>query len=498
MTREIGRSRLVLFGILAVGTILRFALLGRNSLWSDEAFTVWVVRHDWWSLLSTVRTDDLHPPLYYLLTKAWVRITGVGEAALRFPSASLSLLAVLLTYALMRRISSEAVSLLSALLVCVSPLQIMAGQEARMYALLGVLVLAAAHALCRLVERPTLGSASVYVALAFLMIVTQYFAFLVLLAHGLWVAVYERRHLDRWLVCIAIVAGLYTPWIPAVLHQMLDFHDKVALVHPSPKYLALGNLLALFAFGGSLFGTGGYFSPAAPIGVGQMVFLLPFLAVLWQGVSAFGSDPRRLALVGLPLLIPIGLTTALSFVGLTYWLRSFSFLLPFYAMLIAQGIAAVAGRLRFRWAAGVLTLGLVLFSVPQLARYYFEPASHPYQWRAAAHLVEHLGRPDDYILYVGHEPEMAFAYYFRPPHAIESHTLVPLKAEGSSPQFAQAAARTLAATHPRVWLILTVPLDPSSPPVRQRLMPALAAAYRLVGRYDFEGVWVYLLEVARA
>ena len=136
-----------LAGIITVTAVLRFSLLGQNSLWFDEAWMAWIGQQRWQDIVPLLRAGDAHPPLSYFLMKAWIGIAGDGEAALRFLSACCGVLSVALTYALARRISTERVSLLSALVIGVSPFAVMAGQEVRMYALLGTLALASTLAL---------------------------------------------------------------------------------------------------------------------------------------------------------------------------------------------------------------------------------------------------------------------------------------------------------------------------------------------------------------
>jgi uncharacterized membrane protein len=101
-------------GVLAVAALLRFAMLGHNSIWFDEAYVVRVALSPWQAIPAMLRTAEFHPPLYYLLMKAWIGTAGLREAALRFPSACFGILTVWLTYAVVRRVSSEAVGLLSA------------------------------------------------------------------------------------------------------------------------------------------------------------------------------------------------------------------------------------------------------------------------------------------------------------------------------------------------------------------------------------------------
>ncbi len=470
---------------------LRFALLGQHSLWSDEVFVLWITRFTWRNLLLVVRAADFHPPLYYLLMKAWIGVAGTGEAALRIPSASFSVLSVALTYLLMRKISSGPISLLSAFLVSVSPFHVMAGQEARMYPMLGALALASTLVLVESVERGGALRWCVYVALVTFVVYTEYLGMFVLIAHGLWILGWERRHLTRWLVATAVTTCLYAPWMPALWHQ----RGEISALVPTPGsvlYLRLADVLWPFAFGGSLFGTLD-FSGSALAPLERFILLLPFVAILWWGAAAFGSDRRGLALIGLPLVMMIGATVILSLASPTFLSRWFSFLEPFYAMLLARGLVHVAEKVprqRDRVLA-CCAAGLLLCSVLVLDRFYFDRSAWPFRWRAAAGLVARLARPDDFFLYVDTPAEETFTYYFRAPHP--SLTLAPIDGLGidalTAPQ-----ARHLALRYHRVWLVVNGPI---SPHVRQHFLPALNAAFRLSEFYDFSGAELYRFEGRR-
>jgi mannosyltransferase len=328
---RVKREVRALTGILIVGTVLRFALLERNSIWLDEAFAALVAQLKWQDILAFLRVFDTHPPLYYLLLKAWVSLAGVGEAALRIPSAFFSLISVVLTYSLMRQLSSERVSLVSALLVATAPFEIWSAQMARMYALFGALTLGATLTLVLSVERRQWGLWAGYAALASAMAYTHDLAFFVLAAHGLWVTCYQRQLLGRWLLAMGTVAVLYAPWVPSLLYQVT--HAPLWFLGPvlgdKPTYLKLSDLVGLFAFGGSLFGMPSYFfSNTSLTRLEQFFLLLPFLVVLGSGI-VLSRDRRQVALLGLPLALPVG---AMQLVGLWYpafFARWFSFLCRF-------------------------------------------------------------------------------------------------------------------------------------------------------------------------
>ena len=483
------RETLALTGILIVGAVLRFALLGRNSIWFDEAVTALIAQLKWQGFFTTLRFADTHPPLYYLLLHGWVALAGVGEVALRIPSAFFSLVSVGLTYALTRQVSSERVSLASALLVATAPFEIWAAQMARMYSLLGALTLGATLSLVLSIKRDRWRLWVAYAVLATLMVYTHDLAFFVLAAHGLWVASYERRHLGHWLLAMGMVTVFYAPWIPSLWFQVTHvpawflgpaFADKAA-------YLKLSDLVGLFAFGGSLFGMPSYFfSNTSLTGQEQVLLLLPFLVVLGSGIVLW-RDRRLVALLGLSLALPVGVMQLVGVWYPAFFARWFSFLCPLYAMIFAGGAFALSHATRQhseRIAAYVLS-GALLFNLVGLDSYYFDPKLHPYQWRPAVAALARRIEPNDLLLFGDRGNEIAFAYYFK--GRAWTRQLLP------RPDF--EALPGLRSRFNRVWLIVAPPAN--HPVLLEQTLSALQTSFALVdGGERAPGVypWVYLFE----
>jgi len=115
--------------ILLMALILRSAFLGGKSVWLDEAFSVWMAERSVDQIWTT--TADNHPPLYYLMLKAWMFL-GNSEAIIRLPSVFVTLVGLALLYLLARRLFNEKVALFSVILLALAPLDAWYAQEARM------------------------------------------------------------------------------------------------------------------------------------------------------------------------------------------------------------------------------------------------------------------------------------------------------------------------------------------------------------------------------
>jgi uncharacterized membrane protein len=491
--------RAVLAGILLIAAGLRFCFLDRHSLWSDELFAVWLSRFSWRDLFLVVRSVDFHPPLYYALMKAWIGLAGTGEAALRTPSAVCSVAGVWLTYALARRMTAEPVALLGALLLATAPFHIMAGQEARMYPLLGALTLGATLTLVHAVERAGVVRWGLYGLLTALMVCTAYLGVLVIAAHAVWIVGWERRRLGWWLPAVGVAACLCAPWVPSLwaqLGQSRAYDHLVALQQLQPSAYGatrVGDLLALFAFGGSLYGTAGYFSVSAMRPLERVVVLLPFLVLIGCGVASVRAGRSRAALLVLLLLVPITAVAGVSLVRPIFLPRWFSFLAPFWAMLVALGIVQLAGSVRShpRRFAAACALAVLLYALPVLHRYYLEPATWAYRWREAAAAARQSASPNDLFLYIDTPAEQTFEYYFRAPHAF-----LTLGPPGSAGAASLTRTQFLGLTRYRhVWLVINGAVTPS---VRQALVPTLNTTFRLGASYDFVGASLFRFDARPA
>src|SRR4051795_10872683 len=83
--------------VVTGGVVLRLALLGRQSYWIDELYSVGESNGSLRQLMD-VGSAEVHPPLYALVLWGWMRIGGSSEAWTRLLSTIIVLVAVLVTH----------------------------------------------------------------------------------------------------------------------------------------------------------------------------------------------------------------------------------------------------------------------------------------------------------------------------------------------------------------------------------------------------------------
>ena len=163
--------------ITAMALLSRVILLGSvPRFWGDETFTGVAVRHSLIGMLDVVRHDN-HPPLEYLLLRA-VAVVSTAPSALRLVSALAGTAAVPVAAVLGRRLRGDWAGLLAGAAVAAYPQFLLNSRDTRMYALATTMVLVAALALWRAVEKPTRMRLAVYALCVALAVYSHYFAIL--------------------------------------------------------------------------------------------------------------------------------------------------------------------------------------------------------------------------------------------------------------------------------------------------------------------------------
>ena len=217
-------------GVVALGLLLAAALGVR--LWQIEQKNVWLDEASAWTTASRplpqlveTTAGDVHPPLYYLVLKAWMRVAGDSPAALRGLSAIFGVTAMLLAWLLARRWLSRGTALLVVAWMAISPHMVWHAQEMRMYAFATMLVLACCLAFWQWIESDGERRAALllFVGTATAALWAHYFTSLVLAALWVYVALasYSRRGLWRpWLWANVVIVLCYLPWLPTAVAQM--------------------------------------------------------------------------------------------------------------------------------------------------------------------------------------------------------------------------------------------------------------------------------------
>jgi uncharacterized membrane protein len=406
---------------MLLAAVARLYGLTSESLWLDEAFSVYVAQQPFDRMIQLTTLHDTHPPLYHTLLHAWLR-PGLGEdgSAARLFSVLLGIASVPLVYLLGRDTGGTRVGLAAALLLAVSPFFVWYGQEARMYSLLAFLCLLSVYLLFRALTRGGTWTWCLYTAVTALALYTQLSAVFFALAGGVAVILYlafqghsrpgapETRPrgevLRPWLISQGVIAGVWLAWLPMFLRQGETYQVFWIDV---PTVATVKTLL---------FELTSAYLPHWRVPFGQELLLVASLALVVIAATRMGR--REYVFLITLVVVPVLALYVISQVRPLFISRALIYVLAPYLTLLAAGLMALT-----RWHIGLVLLGvLVLLNLGSLQRVYSLPQKE--QWREAASFVTANATPGELVLFVAADAQLPFDFYARESaHPLQRHGL---------------------------------------------------------------------------
>jgi hypothetical protein len=219
-----------LTGVAALTLIalaLRAGVAFKGGIWSDEGFFLSVIQiHSWTGMLEFLRLHESHPPLFYVLMRAWGSIAGFGERSMLTLPILLGAATVPVTYLVGRTLYSRRTAMIAAALVAISAGLVEYSGQIRPYCLLPILILLSSASLVRARAEGTVRTWLSYSVWTTLALYTHNWVWLI--AAGQAVAI--GFSIVRRPPAIARLAGgfaaswlliliLYLPWLPDFLFQ---------------------------------------------------------------------------------------------------------------------------------------------------------------------------------------------------------------------------------------------------------------------------------------
>jgi 4-amino-4-deoxy-L-arabinose transferase-like glycosyltransferase len=314
-----GRTRTVLFGILALALGLRLVNLAGRTLWYDEAFAVLFSEKGWDAMVEGTLTQveggaaDVHPLLYYLSLDYWMQVFGEGPAAVRLYSVLVGVATVYAAFLLARDWFEDQTGLAAALITAVAPFHVQYSQETRMYALLGLILTLATWVYWRAWQRGHWGYWLAFGILAGIGMYVQQLAAMFLIALGLLpFLARDRARIVKTGLATLLALVIYLPW-------MLYLPDQLGKLRQ--YWVQKPSILQIWLALRSFVSVNLDFSPAWWLPTYLLAAMLTVL-LLYRGFAVLRSRRRKVAVDR----VPLGWALWLAFVPMILmWLISHLF-----------------------------------------------------------------------------------------------------------------------------------------------------------------------------
>jgi mannosyltransferase len=256
---------LSILGIMVLAGVLRLFHMGHDSIWYDEACSIWFSAQTFHYLWNVLPQFETHPPFYYSILKIWRMAFGSSEVALRGLSGFINVMTVPLVYLSARFCTKNSAhsflaGLTAALVFACTDLQVAYSHDARPYAFLVFAMAVAVTAACWIVANPQKSSLpptrlrreapqalAAYVALAVGIALLQWLhntggIFILVIAGALgawWICVMKAdRNVFKNLMLAGVLAfALYAPYLADFLRQSAAMNSGFWLKAPTAKDL---------------------------------------------------------------------------------------------------------------------------------------------------------------------------------------------------------------------------------------------------------------------
>lgn len=358
---------------LALALVVRIINLNQ-SLWLDEAINVLAARDN--SLLALVTeyaVADFHPPGYFVILWGWGQVFGFSEISVRIPSVIFGVATIYLVYIIGRKIVSQNLGLLAALLLAVNPLHVYYSQEARMYSFAAFVAALNMLFFWKLFKEDK--GYWGYGISAVLALGSDYLVSLIFLAQlAILLIQRDKKMIKKWSMALipAMIAGLI--WLPVFIKQLGEGLWTASQI-PSWKEVVggFGFKSLILTYVKFIIGRISYpdkiiyaslFTPAG----------LLFVYLLYSGIKKATAEVKKLLLIW--IFLPLFSAWLISiFVPVFSYFRML-FVIPAFTLLISLGLFRMTKKVRYVLLSAVSIVYLFSLSI-----YFLNPVYQREDWK---------------------------------------------------------------------------------------------------------------------
>jgi 4-amino-4-deoxy-L-arabinose transferase-like glycosyltransferase len=360
--------------LMVVGGVLRFASLGSQSFWVDEATTYHEMSLSFGALLHAVHVNETTPPLYFVLVWLWAKVFGTSEAGLRSLSAVLGTGVIAITYYCGRELVSRWAGVVAAAFAALSPFMIWYSQEARSYMLFAAFSGLSVLFFARARRRGSIGDVVLWGVFSALAILTHFFAGFLVAPEAVWLLVINRSR--AVLATVGVVAAVQAALLPLAAGdtthplQWIKAFPLSVRIKQVPVDLGLGTLYQSSIVRQGLLGAGLLAAVVVMLlavggrreerrGATVAALLAAFVVLVPIMLAALGRDyvvPRNFTPAWVPLAVvmaaactaprtlPVGAALAAALLGAFVWAGIRIDRYPQYQRPNWRGVAHALGR----------------------------------------------------------------------------------------------------------------------------------------------------------
>jgi Dolichyl-phosphate-mannose-protein mannosyltransferase len=315
--------------LTVLAAVLRFAAIGHQGFWFDEANTANDVHFSPGAMFGLLPQNETTPPLFYAVAWVWARVFGFGEVSLRALPALAGVATVPIVYLSARKLISSRAGLVAAALTACNPFLIWYSQEFRPYEPMVLLSAVGLLAFAYALEHGSTRAIIAWAVASALGLATHYYALLAVIPEAVWL-LYSYRADRRVIGAIALVGACGLALLPLAISQ--NSTGNASWIAPIPLLPRLGQILPQFLTG--------FQTPAEQL-LQRTAEVIALLALVLLAARADAGERRGALIAGKLVLAGFVLNLLLIVGGVDDLItRNVLALWPLAVVLVAGGLGA--------------------------------------------------------------------------------------------------------------------------------------------------------------
>lgn len=229
-------NRLNTFFITAIIFLLNFSLklihLTHDPLWYDECFSVFYGQGSISDILN-VSGWDINPPFFFIILSFWMKLFGISELSVRiFPVLFSSLTGVVL-YLFLKKYFNFKTAISASVLYLFSNISFYYAHEVRAYSFILFVSTISIWLFIKLLEKPALWLSIALAATYYMLIMSHYLTFFILLSQGLLFLLFFNKSLLKYYLLTVLFFVLFLSHWFSRLYEIISGGSKHWLQSPT-------------------------------------------------------------------------------------------------------------------------------------------------------------------------------------------------------------------------------------------------------------------------
>lgn len=236
--------------LIILNLILKIIFISSNFVGGDEPFSIYHAQLDVSSIIHQLSFGN-NPPLYEIILHFWIKLFGISELSVRFPSLIFSVITVLFIYKIGKEYFTYQVALITSLLFSFSNYHLAFSHEARVYCLFALLTAMSMYLfliICN--KQKDFKYYFLLLTINLLLLYSHYFGFYVIVIQTISVVFLKdirNKILGKYIVYLLGLILLYIPNLNILIIRFLDSSNHGTWVKSPNGFESIYNMLWQFS-----------------------------------------------------------------------------------------------------------------------------------------------------------------------------------------------------------------------------------------------------------